>query len=166
MMAAGLTAALLGTAGPGAPVVEVEAPWARHIRASDAALASGDLAAADRALHRAYLVALPTRSWEGLLEVGDAHRRAGESAGRGGASRPPVREHYLTALARARQQSSLDGVLRIAERFAAIAERDGLGLALRVADDVVVRLPDQGARERGRAAIERLAWRLDDARGR
>jgi hypothetical protein len=166
MMAGGLTAALLATAGSGAPVVEVPAPWARHIRASEAALAAGDHGAADRALHRAYLIALPTRSWEGLLEVGDAHRRAGDASGPGGASRKTVREHYLTALARARQQSSLDGVLRIAERFAAIPDRDGLALSLRAADDVLARLPDPEAREQGRTAVERLAGRLDDAPSR
>src|SRR5437867_1144022 len=76
-----------------------EAPWAPYIRVADSALAEGKIAAAERALHQAYLTALPGRGWEGLVEVGDAYRRAAESpAGTRRPSQAKAREYYLGAL--------------------------------------------------------------------
>ena len=50
-------------------------PWAFPIRTMDSALTAGDLSAAERAWHEAYVAALGARRWEGMLAVGDAALR-------------------------------------------------------------------------------------------
>ena len=114
-------------------------PWQEHLTVVDAALARSDLSAAVRAWHDAHGAALRTRRWEGLIEVGDAAVRIGET----GRPRQPyvakARKNYRAALFRARSLRSVDGVLRAGEAFAALGDRDVALGALRIARQL---LPD------------------------
>ena len=82
------------------------------------------------------------------FEVGEAYLRIGELANERQAAPPTARRLYLTAFFRARQQGSLDGVLRTAEVFAALGDREVLIQCLRVADQVAERAHDPQARAR------------------
>jgi hypothetical protein len=139
---------------------EREIPWARHIGTAEAAVANGDVGAAERALHQAYLAALPNRGWEGIVDVADAYRRAGDVFGTRRHAWAKAREYYLVGLFRARQRGSLAGVFRTAEGFAAMGDREPVTMCLRVAESLAARLSDAGEREQARASIERLAQRL------
>jgi hypothetical protein len=119
-------------------------PWAEYLKSMEGALAAGDAKTADWALRQAHWVALGSRRWEGMIEVGDAARRAGNIT--------VARTAYLTAAFRARRVSSFAGILSAAEAFAvlgdvAIAEQwlqVGRGLAA----------PDESALARMQAVAE------------
>lgn len=137
----------------------LDAPWRDSIRTLDDALAKKEIGAAERALHQAYLAALGSRRWEGMVEVGDATLRVGEVSGYRKVSEPKARQLYLLAFFRARQQGSIDGLLRAAEGFAALGDREVAEQGIRLAE----RLAEQGgateARDRARVHVlrERLA---------
>jgi hypothetical protein len=116
------------------------------------ALARGNVGAAERSAHIAYAAALASRSWEGLLEAGDAHRRIGEVSGQRAAAAAQAREAYLAALFRARQQSALDGVLRAAEAFADLGDQDAAARGVRIAEGLAARDPEAQADVRAVAA--------------
>ena len=146
-----ITAALIGAAptygesrnGAAAP------PWVVPLQRMNTALASPNVTAAEEAWHEAHRAALGSRQrWDGLIEVGEAYLRIGEVANDRRAAQPTARRLYLTALFRARQQSSLDGVLRTAEAFAALGDREVVIQCLRVADQVAERARDPQARAR------------------
>lgn len=119
-------------------------PWAEYLKSMEGALATGDAKTADWALRQAHWVALGSRRWEGMIEVGDTARRAGNLT--------VARTAYLTAAFRARRVNSFEGILSAAEAFAvlgdaAIAEQwlqIGRGLAA----------PDESALARMRAVVE------------
>lgn len=136
------------------------APWAIHIHLMDDALKTRNVRAALRAWHDAYVSALGSRQWQGMLEVGDAYLRIGEVAGTRRATQANAREAYVTALFRARQHGSLDGVLRVAEAFAALGDREAVAQCLRVADQLAARNPKADARERVRVLTADLFDRL------
>lgn len=108
-------------------------PWTPHITAVNGALAAGDLTAAAAASAEAYRVALASRRWEGLVEAADAHLRVAEAAGARQAGAPRARELYLAALFRARDAQSLEGVVRVAQSFENLGDREAAGHAMRVA---------------------------------
>jgi hypothetical protein len=81
-----------------------------------------------------------------MIEVGDAARRFA-----GG--RPRARQAFLTALFRARQQRSLDGVLRAATGFGELGDRDTLAQALRMAERAAG--PDPRAQARVQVIADR-----------
>jgi hypothetical protein len=128
--------------------------WAPPLAAVERALEGGAVATAEQALRDAYTAAVGSRTWEGLVEVGDAYRRLGR------ASEARAREAYLAALFRARQQGSLLGLSRVAEGFATLGDREVVTMCIRVAKDLAARLTDAQQRERAEASIERLARRL------
>jgi hypothetical protein len=101
--------------------------------AANAALRSGDLTAASAASTEAYRAALASRRWEGLIEAADAHLRLAEAAGAPQAGVPRARELYLAALFRARDARSLEGVLRVAQAFDRLGDREAADHAMRVA---------------------------------
>ena len=112
-------------------------PWAIPIRTMDTALTAGDLSAAERAWHEAYVAALGARRWEGMLAVGDAALRLGEVIRGPRVAVTQAREAYLAALFRARDQRSLDGVLQAAEAFDRMGDGELAAGARRVADILV-----------------------------
>ena len=135
------TAALLAAlevtlARAGGPTAKPNAPWLMPLRDMDCALASGDLASAATARHKAHLAALGSRSWEGFLAVGDAALRLGDASGDRRAIEPEARRAYLSALTHARAQRSLDGVLRATESFARLGDRDTVEQGIRIAHDL------------------------------
>jgi hypothetical protein len=124
-------------------------PWAEYLNSMDDALAAGDARAADWALRQAHWVALGSRRWEGMIEVGDAARRVGNVTA--------ARTAYLTAAFRARRLGSLDGVLGCAEAFAALGDREVAEQWLGVARDLA--RPSESALARVEAVAESLNGR-------
>jgi hypothetical protein len=108
-------------------------PWAPHIAAVDAALRAGDVAAAATASTEAYRAALASRRWEGLVEAADAYLRVADAAGAPQAGAPRARELYLAALFRARDAGSVEGVVRVAQAFDSLGDREAADHAIRTA---------------------------------
>jgi hypothetical protein len=151
----GLVVALGAGATDAAQTAEV--PWLAHLRAVEAALVRMDLGAAERAWQDAYLAALGSWRWDGMLEVAGAYLRIGQAAGRQQSSAARARNLYLAALFRAREQRSLDGVLRTAEAFARLGDRDMVQQCLRMAETLASETRDPHAPARIRAFTIRLA---------
>ncbi len=108
-------------------------PWAAHVAAVDAALRSRDLAAASAAATEAYRAARASRRWEGLVDAADAYLRVAEAAGAPQAGVPRARELYLAALFRARDAGSVEGVIRVAQSFDRLGDREAADHAMRIA---------------------------------
>ncbi len=124
-------------------------PWVAPLQRVETALASQNVSAAEEAWHEAHRAALGSRHhWDGLIEVGEASLRIGEVANRRQAAQATARRLYLAALFRARQQGALDGVLRTAEAFAALGDREAVTQCLHVARHVAERTRDPQARAR------------------
>ncbi|MGH7277414.1 MAG: hypothetical protein ACREJG_01860 [Candidatus Rokuibacteriota bacterium] len=127
-----LTAAEFLTAGLPGAIAEHE--WTVHQARLEETVSRLPAAAADERLRAAHAAAMRTRSWDGLIEVGNAFRRAGAS---GNADlRGRARVAYLTALLRARKARSVDGVLRAAEGFAELGDAEVAERAFRTAEDL------------------------------
>jgi len=141
-----------------------EAPWTAHVRKADQALAERNVGAAELAWHEAFVAALRSRHWKGLLEVGDVYLRIGELARARKASEAKARQLYLAALFRARQQGSVEGVLRTAEAFAALGDREVVDQCLRIAEGLAAQARDAQARALVRAFAERLTARSVEAK--
>lgn len=129
----------------------VTAPERSALRAIDEALTRGDVTTAERTWPEAYSAALRSQRWEGLVAVGDARLRIDQAVGAG--SKTKARETYLAALFRARQEGSLDGVLRAAEVFEALGDTEAARQALRIAEAVAG--PDPGSAVQARLAVLR-----------
>lgn len=119
----------------------------------DEALARGDAAAALKAWQPAYEAARMKRGWRALVEAGDAAARIEAAAP--GAAAPRARRVYLAALDRARAERSLDGVVRVAEGFSRLGDREVTERVLRIAaslgrDTGDVAAPLRVERARGR----------------
>lgn len=137
LLAALLVTVLIASGAPGTRVVEpLPAPPLRRPA---------------QPLDQAFRVAAAGDRWDALLEVGDAARRAGELAGSRGTADAKAREIYRMALARARHQESLDGVLRVAEAFVAIGDREGAVESLRIAETLAGQDPEARADARALA---------------
>jgi hypothetical protein len=135
-------------AGTTAPVSEIEKPWAPHLAAVDRALAERNVTAAMAAWHEAYSAARGARRGDGMVAVGDAYLRIGDAASFRRSAEPTARRLYLAALFRARQDRSLEGVLRATEAFAALGDHDVARRGLVIAEDI--------ARGRAEGDVERV----------
>lgn len=129
------------------PLVAPTAPWTTHLLEVEAALAQKDARSAERAWQEAYRAALGSMAWEGMIVVGEAARHI--SAAR-------ARRAYLIALIRARQQQSLEGVLRAAEAFASLGDREVVQSCLRIAAGLAVQPGDARVPARVRRLKERV----------
>jgi len=134
----------------------VTAPWAPHIGRVDEALAQKNFSVAVRAWGDAYGAALGSRRWEGMIAVGDAYLRIGDRLAYRRAFVAKAREAYLAAVFRARHQRSLDGVLRAAEAFAALGDRQVVAQCLTIAKDLAGRDP------KAQALVQEQASRFSD----
>ena len=141
-------------------------PWAAHIQTMDEALARKDIGGAERAWHAAYVTALANPRWDGRVAVGDAYLRFGGAAGAPKTAPARARANYLAALFQARRQGSLDGVLRVAEAFAALGDREVVDGCLRIAEGMAGEGRDAQARERVRAFRQQLTVRFVEAERR
>lgn len=119
------------------PLAGDVAPWSAHLRAVDVALEREDIPAAVEAWQSAYGAALGSRRWEGFADAADAWLRIARAGGRADGV-PRARELYLTALFRARDAGSREGVLRAAAAFDALGDREVVTQAHRMASH----LPD------------------------
>ena len=99
----------------------------------DSALSRGDVSRAVVAWHSAYVAALSSRRWDRLIEVGDAWLRIERASDAPASGAAKARELYLSALVRARQQGSVEGVLRAAAAFDALGDREIAANAKRMA---------------------------------
>ncbi len=106
-----------------------------------------------QALDDAYRVAAAGGDWEALLEVGDAARRVGDAADSPETFDARAREMYRSALAWARRQGSLDGVLRVGEALAALGDREGFKESIRTAKVLAGRDPEAQADVRALGAL-------------
>lgn len=131
-------------------------PWTAHLRRVDDALGQRNLSAADLAWRDAYVAALVSRRWDGLVEVGDAYLRIGEVARGRKTAEAKARSIYLDALFRARHQGSLDGALRVAEAFTVLGDHELALQGARIAEALAAKARDPQARDRARAARERM----------
>ena len=131
-------------------------PWMIHLRRVDDALAEKNLSAAEEAWGEAYLAALRSRHWAGMVEAGDAARRIGEVAGLPKAGEAKARGAYFAALFRARQERSIDGVLRVAEAFGALGDQGVARRCLTLAKRLAARTRDPDASARVGALSERM----------
>lgn len=131
------------------PPVGLAAPWADRLVALEEALAANDAKAASWAFQEAYRLALGSRRWEGMADVGDASLRIGNSV--------KARIAYLTAGVRARTAHSSVGALRTAEGFAALGDHEAATRWIAVAGDLAG--PDPTAMARVNAVAERVAVR-------
>ena len=139
------------------PLVAPAAPWVGHIREMDEALAGRNVEAAERAWHDAYLAALGSHLWQGMVEVGDASLRIGAVRGFRKISEVTARQSYLAALSRASQLGSLEGVLRTAQALAALRDRAVVEQCLRIAENLAGEARTAQARNRVRAVKAHLA---------
>ena len=140
-------------AADGPAVSQPAAPWAGHLAAMDQALKVGNVAAAQSAWRDAYGAALGSRRWDGFADAGDAALRLGRASGAPWAGVPRARELYLSALFRARDTGSLDGVLRVAGAFNTLGDHDVTTQAVRMAD----RLAARGATPNQRAQLAAMS---------
>lgn len=154
-----LLAALVAPAWGMAPNRSDSTPWVAPIQKMDEALARGDISAAVRAWHDAYLAALGARRWEGMAAVGDASMRLAALPDSRRAMEAEARRCYLAALFRARHQRSIDGVLQIAEAFAALGDRGAARQALVIASAMTGGTPQTEIAERMRVLREWLEGR-------
>ena len=134
-----------------------DTPWMAHLRTVDQALAEKKLSDAEQAWDEAYLAALRSRRWAGMVEAGDAARRIGEVAGLPKAGKVKARGAYFAALFRARQERSIEGVLRVAEAFGDVGDREVARQCLRIAERLATRTRDPDSSERVQAVSERMA---------
>lgn len=142
------------------PPAAASVDWRRHIQRVDDALAVQNVKAAVEAWREAYGAALQSLRWEGMVEVGDTYLQIGDWLDFRRAFVGDSRASYLVALFRARQERSLDGILRSAEAFAALGDRDIAERCLQLAEHLVAQGPDPEARARVSAFAERWAGRL------
>ena len=140
-------------------------PWIPHIQTLDEALAQKNVSAAEQAWHRAYSAALGSRTWGGMIAVGDATLRIGEVAGLRGPSQAKARGLYLSALFRARSQGSVEGVLRTAEAFDALGDREVVAQCLTVAEGLIAQRRGMESPERAAAMFKQFTARLRGAPG-
>lgn len=142
---------------------DAQLSWRAQLKKVDAALANNDVSAAELPWRETYAAALKSRHWEGMVAVGDACWQVGDAGGFHHAARAKARQSYLTALFRARGEGSVDGVLRVAERFAELGDRDVVEQCIRVAWTVAAQAKDPLAQQSVRAFTERWEARALEA---
>jgi hypothetical protein len=138
----------------------IDGVWTPYLQEMDTALAAHDASAAVRAWRRAYAAALASPGWLGLVDVAAASLRIGRIPGFARASEARARETYWTALFRARQDGSLNGVLETAEAFGMIGDRSMVEQCIRIAESLAALTADGRAVETIRELASRLAERF------
>jgi hypothetical protein len=140
------------------PVTDRREPpvtWSAHLEAMDRALARRDIESAEAAWREAHVAALRTRAWRPLVEVGEAALRMGTVKGHRRPYAARAREAYMAALARARADRSVEGVLHVAESFEALGDHAIVEQCLIIAERMgASRYAEDSARLR--ALAERL----------
>lgn len=133
--------------------------WKEHLEKVEEAMSRRDLGEAANQWRHAYASALRSRHWEGLVAVADAYRSLGRAGGFTKVADAKARQAYLAALFRARQEGSVDGVLRVAEAFADLGDREVVDRCVDVARATAARAHDARGEARVRVFAERWAAR-------
>jgi hypothetical protein len=135
---------IVGTllAGNVAALADPDGPWTSAIHQADAALARKEYSAALRAANDAYSLALGSTRWDGMVSAGDLYRRIGDVTGLRRSFEAKAKEAYQKAFFRARQQASVEGVLRSMEGYAALGDAQMVGAGIRVAERLAARDPE------------------------
>lgn len=160
-MALAVTVTLVADGTPAARIAAEDLEWARRLREAEAALAEGNGLEAIARLRAAHHAALKAGRWDALAEVGDAARQVRELVP------PPPRAFatasraYLAGLARAREQRSVDGVLRVAEGFAGLGDGEMVEYCIGIAGQLAAR---QGGDDPP-ARVEAFVQRYRETRG-
>ena len=110
--------------------------WESHLASVHRAVEANDIGLASRLWRNTYAAALESRRWEPMLAAGQAALRIGRAGGTMGGFDAKARQCYLTALFRARDQHSIDGVLLVAEAFAQLGDTEVARGAVRMADSL------------------------------
>jgi hypothetical protein len=135
------------------------ARWQAALARMDDAIDRADFADAARRWREASEAARHSREWAALIEVGDGYRRL-QRTGRVSAAMDGVaREAYFSALLRARHDDSLEGVLRVAESFAALGDAAVVEQCLHIAHRLAARDVDPVAARRVQMFSDRWAAR-------
>lgn len=143
------------------------ASWQSSLESLDDAIERGDLFGVKERWREAHAAAVSSRQWEALIAVGDAYRRLGHATAAEREAHVEARDAYVGALLRARQTESLDGVLRAAQAFAELGDRDVVEQCLHVARGLARRAGDPEAQHRVKLFSDRWAGRtLEVERGR
>jgi hypothetical protein len=139
--------------------------WGGHLRAMDQALGQRDVDEARRAWESARLAAVESFSWKGLIAAGQACLRIGGATGGRTAAEPAARRAYFAALYRACQENSFEGILRAAEAFDDLGDREVVEECLCLAE---LQVDGEHARRRvaafaGRLGVTRAPSKNDGA---
>jgi hypothetical protein len=135
---AGIAGMALGGMAPDAARLSSERPrWhgqrqpltlAHHLAGVDEALAQQDAGRAAREWRSAYSLALASRRWEAMADMGDAAVRidtlASRPSGHPTGFRAEARQAYLRALFQARNAKAPSGIERVARAFAALGDTE------------------------------------------
>ena len=108
--------------------------WESSLALVDRAVAANDIGLASRLWRHAYGAALESGRWKPMLATGQAALRIGRAGRTMGGFDAQARQCYLTALFRARDQQSIDGMLLVAEAFAQLGDIEAARGAVRMAD--------------------------------
>lgn len=127
--------------------------WRGHIQTVDRALGRHDVDQARQAWEKAHLAAVESFSWEGLLASGQASLRIGGAIGARPSAEASARRAYFIALYRACRANSFEGILRTAEAFADLGDREIVEECLGLAEL-------QGDGEETRQRVAAFAGRL------
>jgi hypothetical protein len=146
--------------GANGPPQHLLTPWSTYLNEIESALATGDPTRAARAWPDAWTAAHASRRWEPLLDVGDAALRIGAATNSSRTARTNARQAYRAALFRARAQHSVDGVLRTADAFAGLGDREMTEGALHAARKLAAVAPDAGLRTRVEVDAARIGARV------
>ncbi|MCI0546660.1 MAG: hypothetical protein L0027_05195 [Candidatus Rokubacteria bacterium] len=122
-------------------------PGSGHLRAVDRPLGQCDVDGARRVWENAHLPAGEGLAWEALIEAGQACLRRGATTGGPPDAEPAARRAYFAALYRACRENSFEGILRAAEAFADLGDREVVEECLGL-----VALRAEGEQTRGRVA--------------
>jgi len=127
-----------------------------EVAAMDDALARQDLPAAVQAWREARQLALRSRGWRAPVEAADAELRLAVATDRVREMKPTARELLLVALFRARAEGATEGLLRAAQGFSQLGDREAAQLAVRIAENASARNGDAAGLARVRLVGERI----------
>jgi hypothetical protein len=115
--------------------------WSTDLAALVRAVDANDMNSASQRWRAAYGAALRSQRWEPMLAAGNAAVRISRAVGPMNGFDAVARQCYLGALFRAREQQSIEGVLRVAEALAALGETEVARRAVRMADGLAMTPP-------------------------
>ena len=134
--------------------------WRGHLRGMDRALGQSDVDEARRAWKSAHLAAVESFSWEGLIATGRASLRIGDATEGRTLAEPAARRAFFAALYRACRENSVEGILRAAEAFADLGDREVVEECLGLAE---LQVDGEQTRRRVAEFVGRLGVRSEPA---